>query len=100
MQQTMQPPRKLPIGKKFETQEWKRSHARSHSRMNSSFFLSWLLGLSRPSPNGPRRDVAGPLPSGGLAPSSYSARPRLLPPRFDSPLIMLPVRGEGGVGGW
>jgi hypothetical protein len=69
--------------------------------MNSSFFFCWLFGLSRPSPKGPLLDVEGPLPSGGLAPSSYSALARLLPPlRLDSPCrIMFPVNGDGGVGG-
>lgn len=60
------------------------------------------MGLSRPSPNGPLLVADGPLPRGGLPPSSYSARALLLPPplRLASPdLITFPVRGEGGVGG-
>jgi hypothetical protein len=95
--------RKQVDAKPGTNQEWKRSQARSHSRMNSSFFLCWLFGLSRPSPNGPLLDVDGPLPRGGLPPSSYSARARLLLPplRPLSPCLMaLPVSGDGGVGGW
>ena len=81
--------------------EWKRSQARSQIRRNSSRFAFCDSGLSRPSPKGPRRVGARPVPRGGLPPSSYSARVRrLLVLRLPSTGREWPFRGEGGVGGW
>ncbi len=62
------------------------------------------MGLSRPSPNGPLLVADGPLPSGGLPPSSYSALGLLRGPPLRAVsvgcLVLLLANGDGGVGGW
>lgn len=56
--------------------EWNRSQALAHKPMNSSFFLRWVSGVSRPSPKGPVRCCW--RPSGGVPMSrSYSSLGRL-----------------------
>jgi len=80
--------------------EWNRSQARSHRPKNSSRFWRCVSGLSRPAPKGPRREVLGPCPNGGVAPSSYSALVLLLVALRLPSDGRWPGAGDGGVGGW